>query len=116
MESSQTWSAAAWLPRTASGEMSHCSTGQLGACQPVLAGASGCGKLCRQTLGCVAWTYVRPHPAPKRLLDPKQWCSAERYPSKLRANLSTGGRCCLQQHWPAAGFPSGGGQEPRSAP
>ena len=102
MESSQNWPDAAWLPRTVSGELSDCSTGQLGACQPVLAGAGGCGNLCRQTLGCVAWTYVRPHPTPKRLLDPKQWCNAERYPSKLRANLSTGGRCCLQQHWPAA--------------
>ena len=101
-DQSEVWPGAAWLPRTASGEMSDCSTGQLGACQPVLHGASGCGSLCRQTLGCVAWTYVRPHPTPKRLLDPKQWCNAEKYPSKLRTNLSTGGRCCLQQHWPAA--------------
>ena len=93
------WPDAAWLPRGESGALGPCSHGALGACQPVLGASSGCSILCTQTLGCVAWTYVRPEMSP----DPTQWCAEEPYPVKVRANLTAGGRCCLQQHWPAVG-------------
>ena len=94
------WRGASWQPRSESGALGACSDGALGACQPVLGGSSGCRTLCATTLGCVAWTYVHPEMRPDA---PTQWCAEEAYPVKVRANLTVGGRCCLQQHWPAVG-------------
>ena len=72
----------------------RCNIGsQLGSCQPTLH-ASSCARICRETIGCVAYTFVRPaylHSCgctvgvPIMLLRPDH------------------GSCCLEQTWPKNG-------------
>ena len=78
------------LPWTCDNRDSH-----LGACQPILGGAGGCDALCRSTLACVAWTFVRP--AAQRMCEVR---GVGLGPPAMLANFTAGGRCCLESSWP----------------
>ena len=78
------------LPWTCDNRNSH-----LGACQPILGGAGGCDALCRSTLACVAWTFVRP--AAQRMCEVR---GVGLGPPAMLANFTAGGRCCLESSWP----------------
>ena len=81
---------AAWTPE------GGCSPTSLGACQPVKSRAL-CRNLCSSTLGCIGWTFVRPPYA-------RNWeaaCLRSPPQSHIALNDSLG-RCCLEQHLPAA--------------